>query len=140
MTEPTDHLANSSSVGANLAGVGATTKLAVDRTKLAYERTMMAWLRTSTSLISFGFSIQKFFQIESNGNGQYDGLLGPSNFGRLMVLAGLVVLVLATLEHRRDVEALRKEYPFIPSSMARAIAAVVAVLGIFAMISVMIRS
>jgi len=40
----------------------AGTQLAIDRTRLAYERTMMAWLRTSASMISFGFTIHKFFQ------------------------------------------------------------------------------
>jgi putative membrane protein len=38
------------------------TELAFDRTRAAYERTMMAWIRTATSLITFGFTIYKFFQ------------------------------------------------------------------------------
>jgi putative membrane protein len=41
-----------------------STRLAVDRTRLAHERTLMAWVRTATSLISFGFSVYKFFQFE----------------------------------------------------------------------------
>jgi putative membrane protein len=36
--------------------------LAFERTMLAYERTLMAWIRTAISLISFGFTIYKFFQ------------------------------------------------------------------------------
>ncbi len=40
------------------------TRLAVDRTRLAFERTMMAWVRTATSLITFGFTVYKFFQLE----------------------------------------------------------------------------
>ena len=40
------------------------TRLAIDRTRLAYERTMMAWIRTATSLITFGFSVYKFFQLD----------------------------------------------------------------------------
>ena len=40
----------------------ASTKLAYDRTRLAYERTLMAWVRTGTSLITFGFTIYKFFE------------------------------------------------------------------------------
>ena len=39
-----------------------STKLAYDRTRLAYERTLMAWVRTGTSLITFGFTIYKFFE------------------------------------------------------------------------------
>src|SRR4051794_10744475 len=44
-------------------------ELAVDRTWLGYERTLMAWVRTAASLISFGFSIYKFFQFEKGEGG-----------------------------------------------------------------------
>jgi uncharacterized membrane protein YidH (DUF202 family) len=40
------------------------TTLAFERTRIAYERTMMAWIRTATSLITFGFAVYKFFQLE----------------------------------------------------------------------------
>ncbi len=45
------------------------TRLAVTRTVAALDRTLMAWIRTATSLISFGFTIYKFFQAlrESSG-------------------------------------------------------------------------
>jgi uncharacterized membrane protein YidH (DUF202 family) len=39
-------------------------RLALERTRVAYDRTMMAWIRTATSLITFGFGIYKFFQLE----------------------------------------------------------------------------
>jgi uncharacterized membrane protein YidH (DUF202 family) len=44
-----------------------STELAFERTRIAYERTMMAWIRTETSLITFGFSIYKLFQLEGLG-------------------------------------------------------------------------
>ena len=54
-----------------------STKLAVDRTRLAHERTLMAWVRTATSLISFGFTIYKFFQFLRDGKGTAaEGMLG----------------------------------------------------------------
>ena len=53
------------------------TELAFDRTRAAYERTMMAWIRTATSLITFGFTIYKFFQIEAPDRGQQNRLIGP---------------------------------------------------------------
>jgi uncharacterized membrane protein YidH (DUF202 family) len=52
-----------------------STELAFQRTRAAYERTMMSWIRTSTSLITFGFSIYKFFQLEGLGRAQ-QGRLG----------------------------------------------------------------
>ena len=38
------------------------TRFAVQRTFLAFERSLMAWLRTSLSMISFGFTLVKFFE------------------------------------------------------------------------------
>ncbi len=32
------------------------------RTSMASDRTLMAWVRTALSMISFGFTIYKFFQ------------------------------------------------------------------------------
>ena len=37
-------------------------ELALKRTLLAHQRTLMAWIRTSASMISFGFTIYKFFE------------------------------------------------------------------------------
>jgi putative membrane protein len=54
-----------------------STRLAFERTHNLYEQTMMSWIRTATSLITFGFSIYKFFQIEAPGSGQHNRLIGP---------------------------------------------------------------
>ena len=43
------------------------TSLSAERTRLLYERTMMSWIRTATTLITFGFTLYKFFQIELAG-------------------------------------------------------------------------
>jgi inner membrane protein YidH len=66
------------------------TELAFDRTRAAYERTMMAWIRTAASLITFGFSIYKFFQIEAPGRDQQNRLIGPREFAFMLVSIGLV--------------------------------------------------
>jgi putative membrane protein len=118
------------------------TRLAADRTRLAYERTMMAWVRTATSLITFGFSIYKFFQIEiaksTPGN---EGVLGSANFALLMIAIGLVALLMATLENRHDMKVLNAEFPniHIRRSLARILAALVSILGIMALIAVILK-
>jgi putative membrane protein len=72
---------------------------------------LIAWIRTATSLITFGFTIYKFFQIElARGGSRSDRLIGPTQFALFMILIGLVSLLLATLEHRRDMNALDAEY------------------------------
>lgn len=117
------------------------TQLAVDRTRLAHERTMMAWVRTATSLISFGFTIYKFFQLELKGpTGAGDVLLGPRGFALLMIATGLVALVLAGMQHRAALQAMRHTYGAMPRSVAGAIAFLVGALGIFALLGVMLRA
>ena len=77
--------------GKALRDLDAATRLAVDRTRLAYERTLMAWVRTATSLITFGFTLQKLFQIEETKGVTTRGrLLGPHNLALLMIGIGLV--------------------------------------------------
>jgi len=107
------------------ADLPAATKLAVDRTRLAHERTLMAWVRTAMSLISFGFTIYKFFQyLRENQQGVADNsLIGPRGFALLMIGIGLTALILATVEHRRSIRALRVEYGgLVPYSLATSLA------------------
>lgn len=116
------------------------TRLALDRTRLAYERTMMAWVRTATSLISFGFTIYKFFQFRiEQGAVPPDRLLGPREFGGLMVSIGLLALILATLEHRRNMVSLRADYGPVPHSIAATIGLLIAALGVVALAGVLFR-
>jgi putative membrane protein len=119
-------------------------RLAYERTRGAYERTMMAWVRTGTSLITFGFAVYKFFQFEISGSAQHEpliktSLIGPREFGILLIGIGVLSLVLGTIEHARDLRAMRKEYPGMPGSNTRYIAALVLVLGLMALVAVVYR-
>lgn len=116
-----------------------STKLAYDRTRLAYERTMMAWVRTATSMITFGFTVYKFFQIEREGAEQKGHLVGARGFALILVSIGLVSLLVATLEHRHNMRVLRAQDPGMPRSLSALVAALVSVLGILALILMVFR-
>lgn len=74
--------------------------LGYERTRMAADRTLMAWIRTALSMISFGFTIYKFFQYlrESDVLGQFPGT-GPKFIGIVLVLLGTALLGLAILEY-----------------------------------------
>jgi putative membrane protein len=116
-----------------------STRLAVERTRLAYERTLMAWVRTAISLITFGFSIYKFFQIEREVFHQPSHLIGATEFAALMVGIGLLSLLMATVDHRRNLNALKTQYPDIPRSLAQVFAALISVLGVLALAAIVLR-
>ena len=118
--------------------LNTTERLAFDRTRLAHERTMMAWVRTATSMITFGFGVYKFFQL-ARPEGEQDHLIGPHGFALLMISVGLVSLLLATVEHRRNMQALRAQAPDLPWSLAGLVAAFISLLGIAAFVVVAFR-
>jgi putative membrane protein len=62
--------------------------LALDRTFLAHERTLMAWVRTAASLITFGFTLFKFFQYlkEHEPGSVEQHVLGARTFGVVMIV------------------------------------------------------
>ena len=117
-----------------------STQLAVDRTRLAHERTLMAWVRTATSLISFGFTIYKFFQyLQQKNEVRADRIFGPREFALVMIGIGLTALLLATVQHRRDMVTLRAMYPGVPNSLGTVLAGLLSILGIGAFIAVVFR-
>lgn len=125
----------------NNVSADTSTVLAIERTRLAHDRTLMAWVRTSTSLISFGFTIYKFFQYvhEQNPRVPRQGMFGPRGFGTLMICIGIVALTLATWQHRRDMVALRALHPEVPYSLATVLAGLISLLGVVALLAAIFR-
>jgi putative membrane protein len=116
-----------------------STQLAFERTRIAYERTMMAWIRTGTSLITFGFSIYKLFQLEGLGHPQPGRLIGPREFAFMLVSIGLISLLLATIEPRQNIRTLGAQYAGRQRSLAVLVAALVSILGILALLAMIFR-
>ncbi|MCH9641699.1 MAG: DUF202 domain-containing protein [Actinomycetia bacterium] len=113
-----------------------STRLAVDRTRLAAERTLMAWIRTSTSLIAFGFTIFKFFQYLAADEQLHRPILSPWAVGMFMIVIGLAALILAWLQHRQEMKSLRAEGVHMPYSLAGVMSALIAILGLLALVVV----
>ena len=125
-----------------MAAITSTTStdLAIDRTRLAHDRTLMAWVRTSASLISFGFTIYKFFQyMKDQGQPVQERAFGPPQFALFLIAIGLIALVLATLQHRHDMKVMRTHYKHVPYSMATVVGALVAILGVITFGAVVFR-
>jgi putative membrane protein len=118
------------------------TKLAIDRTRLAHERTLMAWVRTATSLISFGFTIYKFFEYlrENSKTTSPPGTIGPRELAVIMIAIGLGSLVIATIQHRRELMTLRAQYgAVVPLSLATVTATLIGLLGVVLLLAVVFR-
>jgi putative membrane protein len=117
------------------------TRLAYERTILAHERTLMAWLRTAVSLITFGFTIYKFFALELSGKSQrpIHQVIGPRQFALIMIAVGLFALLAATLENWRYRKGLRKSQVQAGYSLSALVTALITALGLLALASVIFR-
>lgn len=113
--------------------------LALQRTRLAQERTLLAWVRTSTALIAFGFSIYKFFEFEriQLGVRAPTHLLGTRTFAVVTIAIGLAALVMATLQHQKNMRTLRAAGQQIHVSFAILFVGLLFILGLLGLASVL---
>lgn len=116
-------------------------QLAMDRTRMAYERTLLAWVRTATGLITFGFSIYKFFQLQHRAEGipPTQHLIGAREFAIGSICLGLAALVLATIEHSANLRSLRAQGARIPISLAAIFGGLISLFGIVGLAAALFR-
>jgi putative membrane protein len=109
--------------------------MAADRTWMAHERTLMAWVRTSTSMISFAFTIYKFFQFEGGSGAPITrGFFTPRLFAISLVAIAMTTLTLAVISHRREARTLTS-YAGPRRSMAEVVACLMSVFGLIVLLS-----
>jgi len=108
------------------------------RVRYAVERTLLAWVRTGLALMGFGFVVARFglflHEIESVRQGAPPK---PSTglslwIGTALILVGVLVNLLVSVEHLRLMRHFRSEPPFGVRSwlMGVAVAFILAILGI----------
>ena len=102
-------------------------RLALERTRVTYDRTMMAWIMTATSLITFGFGVYTFFQLELKVVGRENQRIGVREFALLMLGAGVLAMILSTFDHWRNMRGITKQDPSLPRTLAGVLAALMAV-------------
>ncbi|HEX6041532.1 DUF202 domain-containing protein [Longimicrobium sp.] len=83
------------------------TGMSFQRTRMSADRTLMSVIRTSLSLISFGFTIAQFFGKLAESQGW--GPAPARNFGLVLVLLGIVMLVIGIAYHVAFMAGLREE-------------------------------
>jgi putative membrane protein len=120
----------------NSESLDLPTRLAIDRTRVAYDGTAQSLIRTGTSMITFGFSVYKFFQIEPRVSGR---MIGPHEFAVIMVGAGLASLIAGACEHQLNLRALRAIYPTMRRSATSLITVLLSVLGVLVLLAVIFR-
>ena len=119
-----------------------STLLALHRNFLAAERTLMAWIRTSISMIGFGFTLARVFQSLAEQHilvkGPRGNVWSAEAVGMALISLGTLALIVAVLDHFREVKWLRTRGLEARFSLPAAVASVLAILGVTALLSVIV--
>ena len=113
-----------------------SNQMAADRTWMAHERKLMAWIRTATSMISFGFTIYKFFEGRPPNP---HTILTSRDFAILMISFGLIALTLATIQHLIEIRSIASLMTRKRRSIALVLSILLAVPGSIAFVSAVLR-
>ncbi|MHB8481139.1 MAG: YidH family protein [Nitrospiria bacterium] len=106
------------------------------RVYLAAERTFLAWIRTGLALMGFGFVVARFglflreFQVIQHDLPQHSSGLSTW-FGIALVVVGILVNLLAALNHIRQIQAFNRGDLTAnrPSFLAIGVAFILAIVG-----------
>jgi len=104
----------------------------------------MAWLRTALSMISFGFTIAKAMEaLQKSQAVELAGPLGhsysPATLGMALITIGTLALVVAVLQHRATLRRMQERGLQPRWSLALTVAGVVALLGVFAFVGIVLH-
>jgi putative membrane protein len=104
-----------------------SNELAKERNRAAAERTLMAWIRTALSLISFGFGLERIISaIQRSRLGDSPHVdLSVRLLSMGFILTGVTALAAATVQHRRDLQRIRRD-DFLYTGGERSIAVITA--------------
>ena len=83
------------------------TGMSFQRTRMSDDRTLMSVIRTSLSLIGFGFTIYQTFQ-KLHDAGTIANPNAPRNFGIILVLLGILMLIVGMVHHVQFMIELRR--------------------------------
>jgi uncharacterized membrane protein YidH (DUF202 family) len=83
------------------------TGMSFQRTRMSDDRTLMSVIRTSLSLIGFGFTIYQTFQ-KLHDAGTIANPNAPRNFGIILVLLGILMLIIGMVHHVQFMIELRR--------------------------------
>jgi len=133
--------ADENEVKANL-----TNELAKERNRAAYDRTLMAWIRTAISLIGFGLAIAKSYEYiqmdEMEETGRFiDQIHAPLWFGMSFILLGMLCILGGVIQYVKVVKQIQTgEFTYGgPRPLAKIVALILLIIGIFALITIFQR-
>ena len=94
-------------------------QLQLERNRTAFERLQLAWIRSCLTIMAIGVGAYEYFynRLEA-GKEPLLSFVSGRELGLLLIFTACVMLVLATLQHKRKMDLMKKQYPEMEYSIA----------------------
>jgi putative membrane protein len=121
-------------------------ELAKERIRAAYDRTLMDWIRSAISVIGFGFAIAKSYEYiqmdEMEKTGRFiDQIHAPLWFGMSFIVLGMLCILGGVIQYAEVVKRIQSaQFTYgEPRPLAKIVALILLIIGIFALITLFQR-
>jgi uncharacterized membrane protein YidH (DUF202 family) len=97
----------------------AKSQLQLERNRTAFERLQLAWIRTCLTMLTIGVgSYEYFYNRLEKGQAPLLNLITGRELGLFLILCAFAMLLLATLQHTKNMTSLKRHFPEMRFSVA----------------------
>jgi len=115
-------------------------KLQLERNRTAFERLQLAWIRTCLTLLTIGVGAYEYFYNRlEKGQAPLLNLVSGRELGLFLIFSGFAMLLLATLQHTKNMTSLKKHYKEMSFSVTLVLSYLLLALSFFLGIMVLIK-
>ena len=113
----------------------------LEKFRIVLERLQLNWIKWNVTCIALGFAAYKFYYSRvSEGKSPINYNITGRDIGIFLMTLGTLALLLATFQHKKNVEKLKMQYEKMPYSLSLRVAYIVIVFAIFLMSIVILRT
>lgn len=100
-------------------GKKAKKQIQLERTRTAFERLQLAWIRTGLTLLAIGVGAYEYYfnRIEAGKSPLLKHITGRE-LALFFIFTAFTMVLLATLQHRKNTALLKQQYPEMQYSVA----------------------
>ena len=107
-------------------------KIQLERTRTAFERLQLAWIRTSLTMLTIGVGAYEYFYNRlEKGQAPLLNLISGRELGLFLILTAFAMLLLATIQHSKNMTTLKKHYSEMSFSVALVLSYLLLALSFF---------
>jgi len=104
----------------------------LERTRTAFERLQLAWIRSCLTMLTIGVGAYEYFYSRlEKGEASLLNLITGRELGFFLIAAAFAMLLLATIQHTKNMATLKKQYPKMRFSVAMVLSYLLLALSFF---------